>query len=121
MKVLSKGKQIGLKINFHGDEIAPMKSAELAVKVGANAVCHCERISDEGIIEMSKYAKKNSEHPAVAVLLPTTAYICRFLSFNIKKKFYKKIILKLKKKKNGISTMQKINRFRSASCIINRF
>ena len=77
-QILLAGKSIGLKINYHGDELAPeMHSAELAVKLGANCYCHCERVSEEGIKKLSEYAEKNKQHPCVAVLLPTTAYLMR--------------------------------------------
>eukprot|EP01095_Lingulamoeba_sp_RSL-Kostka_P012089 TRINITY_DN472_c0_g2_i1.p1 TRINITY_DN472_c0_g2~~TRINITY_DN472_c0_g2_i1.p1 ORF type:complete len:438 (+),score=167.32 TRINITY_DN472_c0_g2_i1:382-1695(+) len=69
-KILQAGKDVGLMINFHGDEIHPMQSGELAEEIEARAVSHLERVSDEGIIAMSKL-------PTAAILLPTTAYILR--------------------------------------------
>ncbi|KAG2386188.1 hypothetical protein C9374_002634 [Naegleria lovaniensis] len=70
-RVLLEGKEkLGLGINFHGDELNPMGSAELAYELNALAVSHCEHVSDKGIELM---AEKN----ICATLLPTTAYILR--------------------------------------------
>ncbi|KAF0977433.1 hypothetical protein FDP41_003425 [Naegleria fowleri] len=70
-RVLSAGKEkLRLAINFHGDELNPMGSAELAYELDALAVSHCEHVSDKGIELM---AEKN----ICATLLPTTAYILR--------------------------------------------
>lgn len=69
-QILLAGKEIGLHLNFHGDELNPMKSAELGAELGALAVSHLEEISDEGISALA--AAKCS-----AILLPTTAYILR--------------------------------------------
>jgi len=70
-RVLQEGKsQLGLNINFHGDELNPMGSAELAYDLDALAVSHLEHVSDRGIELM---AEKN----ICASLLPTTAYILR--------------------------------------------
>ncbi|XP_053318016.1 probable imidazolonepropionase [Spea bombifrons] len=69
-RILQAGKAIGLHLNFHGDELSPMKSAEMGAELGAHAVSHLEEISDEGITALAK-AKCS------AVLLPTTAYILR--------------------------------------------
>ncbi|CAI9537171.1 unnamed protein product [Staurois parvus] len=69
-KILQAGKAIGLHLNFHGDELNPMNSAELGAELGAHAVSHLEEISEEGITAIA--AAKCS-----AILLPTTAYILR--------------------------------------------
>ncbi|KAM8973294.1 putative imidazolonepropionase [Pelodytes ibericus] len=69
-RILHAGKNIGLLLNFHGDELSPMKSAELGAQLGAQAVSHLEEVSDEGITALAN-AKCS------AVLLPTTAYILR--------------------------------------------
>ncbi|XP_054040402.1 probable imidazolonepropionase isoform X1 [Rissa tridactyla] len=69
-RILQAGKDIGLQINFHGDELHPMKSAELGAELGARAISHLEEVSDEGIKAMAR-AK------CAAVLLPTTAYMLR--------------------------------------------
>lgn len=69
-RILQGGKDIGLQINFHGDELHPMKAAELGAELGARAISHLEEVSDEGIAAMA--AARCS-----AVLLPTTAYMLR--------------------------------------------
>ncbi|XP_075408835.1 putative imidazolonepropionase [Tenrec ecaudatus] len=69
-RILQGGKDIGLQINFHGDELHPMKAAELGAELGAQAISHLEEVSDEGITALA--AAK-----CAAVLLPTTAYMLR--------------------------------------------
>eukprot|EP01135_Chromosphaera_perkinsii_P006503 Nk52_evm6s526 gene=Nk52_evmTU6s526 len=70
-KVLAAGKeQLGLHMNFHGDELSAQRSGELAQKWGARAVSHLEEISDKDIQAMA-------EAGVYAVLLPTTAYVLR--------------------------------------------
>jgi len=69
-KILQAGKDAGLLLNFHGDEINPMKSGQLGGELDATAISHLEKVDEEGIIAMAK-------KPTVAVLLPTTAYILR--------------------------------------------
>ncbi|XP_016405240.1 putative imidazolonepropionase [Sinocyclocheilus rhinocerous] len=68
--ILQAGKDMGLNINFHGDELHPMNSAHLGAELGALAISHLEEVTDDGIAAMAK-AKTS------AVLLPTTAYILR--------------------------------------------
>ncbi|XP_076015861.1 putative imidazolonepropionase [Genypterus blacodes] len=68
--ILQAGKDMGLNINFHGDELHPMNSAQLGAELGALAISHLEEVTDEGIAAMAQ-AK------TAAVLLPTTAYILR--------------------------------------------
>lgn len=70
VRILSAGKSIGLDANFHGDEIAPMRSGQVALEVGARAASHLERISDDDVACLARAG-------TVAVLLPTTAYILR--------------------------------------------
>jgi imidazolonepropionase len=69
-RILEAGKEAGLLINFHGDEINYMSAGELGGELGALSISHLERVSDEGIAAMAKV-------PTFAVLLPTTAYILR--------------------------------------------
>ncbi|XP_059904497.1 probable imidazolonepropionase [Gadus macrocephalus] len=68
--ILQAGRDMGLHINFHGDELHPMNSAQLGAELGALAISHLEEVTDEGIAAMAT-AK------TAAVLLPTTAYILR--------------------------------------------
>ena len=69
-RVLEAGKNAGLMINFHGDELSRTHSGELGGELGAHAISHLEHVTDEGIVAMSK-------KPTFAVLLPTTAYVLR--------------------------------------------
>ncbi|XP_029457437.1 probable imidazolonepropionase isoform X2 [Rhinatrema bivittatum] len=69
-RILQAGKEIGLQMNFHGDELHPMNSAELGAELRAQAISHLEEISAQGIAAIGS-AK------CAAVLLPTTAYILR--------------------------------------------
>ncbi|XP_034382410.1 probable imidazolonepropionase [Cyclopterus lumpus] len=68
--ILQAGKDMGLNINFHGDELHPMNSAQLGAELGASAISHLEEVTDEGIAAMATAR-------TAAVLLPTTAYILR--------------------------------------------
>ncbi|XP_003972803.2 probable imidazolonepropionase [Takifugu rubripes] len=68
--ILQAGKELGLNINFHGDELHPMNSAQLGAELGALAISHLEEVTDEGIAAMAMAG-------TAAVLLPTTAYILR--------------------------------------------
>ncbi|XP_029810136.1 probable imidazolonepropionase isoform X1 [Suricata suricatta] len=69
-RILQSGKDLGLQINFHGDELHPMKAAELGAELGARAISHLEEVSDEGIAAMATAGTS-------AILLPTTAYMLR--------------------------------------------
>ncbi|PWA30223.1 hypothetical protein CCH79_00014922 [Gambusia affinis] len=68
--ILLAGKEMGLNINFHGDELHPMNAAKMGADLGALAISHLEEVTDEGIVAMAK-------SKTAAVLLPTTAYILR--------------------------------------------
>ena len=68
--ILLAGKESGLSINFHADELHPLGGAEMGASIGARAMSHLEEISDQGIEDIS-----NSK--TVAVLLPSTAFILR--------------------------------------------
>ncbi|XP_071188600.1 probable imidazolonepropionase isoform X2 [Salvelinus alpinus] len=68
--ILQAGLDMGLNINFHGDELHPMNSAQLGAELGALAISHLEEVTDDGIAAMAT-AK------TAAILLPTTAYILR--------------------------------------------
>lgn len=70
--ILKAGASLGLKANFHGDELSFQKSGELAGSLNALAVSHLEYVSPEGIAEMARVG-------SFGVLLPTTAYILRLV------------------------------------------
>jgi len=69
-RILEAGRQIGLMINFHADELNPLQGAEMGASLKSEAMSHLEEVSPGGIAAMA-----SSE--TVAVLLPTTAYILR--------------------------------------------
>ncbi|XP_064632778.1 probable imidazolonepropionase [Lineus longissimus] len=69
-KILVAGKKIGLNINFHGEELNLLNSAQMGAEIGAMAISHLEEVSDDGIDAMAKAG-------CVATILPTTAYILR--------------------------------------------
>jgi len=66
-RILTAGKQMGLRPKIHADEIEPMGGAELAARIGAISADHLLRASDEGIEAMAKAS-------VVATLLPGTAF-----------------------------------------------
>ncbi|XP_045602226.2 probable imidazolonepropionase [Procambarus clarkii] len=69
-RILEAGQKEGLMINFHADELHPLKGAEMGASLGAEAISHLEEISKEGIAAMATAG-------TVGVLLPTTAHILR--------------------------------------------
>jgi imidazolonepropionase len=69
-RILLKGKEFGLKIKLHADEIEPMGGAQLAGRLGAVSAEHLVAASDEGIEEM-----KNAG--VIPVLLPGTSFYLR--------------------------------------------
>lgn len=66
-RVLSAGKELGLKVKMHADEVEPIGGAELAGELKAVSSEHLVAASDEGIRAMA-------ENGVVAVLLPTTCF-----------------------------------------------
>lgn len=68
--ILQAGKDAGLLINFHGDEIHSMNSGQLGAQLGATAISHVEMVQPKDISAMAQ-----ATPPVIAVLLPTTKYI----------------------------------------------
>jgi imidazolonepropionase len=66
-KLLSKAKEMGLKIKIHADEMVHSGGAELAATIGATSADHLLQASDKGIGDMA-------ETGVVATLLPGTAF-----------------------------------------------
>ena len=66
-KLLSKAKEMGLKIKIHADEMVHSGGAELAATIGATSADHLLQASDKGIGDMA-------EAGVVATLLPGTAF-----------------------------------------------
>jgi len=73
-EILLKGKEYGLGIKLHGDEIEPMGGAELAGRLGAISAEHLVAASDEGIEEMKKGG-------TIPVILPGTSFYLRLGKF----------------------------------------
>ncbi|CAF0827558.1 unnamed protein product [Didymodactylos carnosus] len=69
-RILLAGKEIGLRANFHGDELNNTGSAEMGAEIEAHAISHLEEISDAGI-------KAMADKKTFAIILPYTGYILR--------------------------------------------
>src|SRR5210317_1652796 len=66
-RLLSKAKELGLKLKLHADEIVQTGGAELAAELGAVSADHLLQASEEGIRQMAAA-------DVVATLLPATAF-----------------------------------------------
>lgn len=66
-RLLSKAKNLGLKLKLHADEIVQLGGAELAAELGAVSADHLLQASDRGIKDMAAAG-------VVATLLPATAF-----------------------------------------------
>lgn len=69
-EILLAGKEHGLGLKIHADEIEAMGGANLAAELGAASAEHLLAASDEGLTEMS-------EKGVIAVLLPATSFYLR--------------------------------------------
>ncbi|KAK8788891.1 hypothetical protein V5799_021335 [Amblyomma americanum] len=67
-KILQAGRQAGLRLNFHAEELNWIGG--MGASLGAEAMSHLERVSEAGIAAMAKAG-------SVAVVLPTTAFQLR--------------------------------------------
>lgn len=66
-KILNEGKEKGLKVKIHADEVVSIGGAELAGELKAASAEHLVAVSDEGI-------KALANNDVVAVLLPCTSF-----------------------------------------------
>jgi imidazolonepropionase len=66
-KVLSKAKELGMKLKMHADEIEPMGGAELASELGCTSADHLGKTSQNGISALK-------EKGVIPVLLPATLF-----------------------------------------------
>ena len=73
-KILLAGKEHGLKLKLHGDEVESIGGAELAGELNCISAEHLIAASDEGIEALSNSG-------VVAVLLPSTAFYLMVGSF----------------------------------------
>jgi len=69
-RLLSRAKDLGLKLKLHADEIIQLGGAELAAELGAASADHLLQASDQGIKDMAAAG-------VVATLLPATAFSLR--------------------------------------------
>jgi len=65
--LLTKARELGLKLKLHADEIVQLGGAELAAELKATSADHLLQASDEGIRQMA-------QADVVATLLPGTAF-----------------------------------------------
>ncbi|MDH3798379.1 MAG: imidazolonepropionase [Desulfobacterales bacterium] len=66
-RLLTRAKDLGLKLKLHADEIVQLGGAELAAELGAVSADHLLQASDPGIKDMAAAG-------VVATLLPATAF-----------------------------------------------
>ena len=66
-RLLSRAKELGLKLKLHADEIVQLGGAELAAELGAVSADHLLQTSGQGIKDMAAAG-------VVATLLPATAF-----------------------------------------------
>ncbi|MEJ2219325.1 MAG: imidazolonepropionase [Desulfobacterales bacterium] len=66
-RLLSRAKELGLKLKLHADEIVQLGGAELAAELGAVSADHLLQASGQGIKDMAAAG-------VVATLLPATAF-----------------------------------------------
>jgi len=69
-KILLAGKTMGLRTNFHADEIHAIGGSEMGAEIKADVISHLEKVSDETINTMAK-------NGCIGVMLPTTAYVLK--------------------------------------------
>lgn len=65
--ILNRGKELGLKIKIHADEIEPMGGSELAGEIGAVSAEHLVSASEKGMISLR-------DNGVIPVLLPATSF-----------------------------------------------
>jgi imidazolonepropionase len=66
-RILSKARDLGLKLKLHADELTPLGGAELAARLGATSADHLLCVTDAGIDALAAAG-------TVATLLPGTAF-----------------------------------------------
>lgn len=66
-RILTKAKELGLKLKLHADELTPLGGAELAARLGATSADHLLCITDQGVEALASAG-------TVATLLPGTAF-----------------------------------------------
>ncbi len=66
-RILSKAKEVGLKIKLHADQLSTFGATELGVSLGAISVDHLELINENGINALSK-------SKTIASILPGSSF-----------------------------------------------
>lgn len=66
-RILTRARELGLKVKLHADELTPLGGAELAAKLGATSADHLLCITDQGVDAMAASG-------TIATLLPGTAF-----------------------------------------------
>ncbi len=66
-RILTRARELGLRLKLHADELSPLGGAELAVRLGAASADHLLRVSDAGVEALAA-------SDVVAALLPGTAF-----------------------------------------------
>jgi imidazolonepropionase len=66
-RILTRARDLGLKLKLHADELTPLGGAELAARLGATSADHLLCITPTGIDALA-------ESNTVAILLPGTAF-----------------------------------------------
>jgi len=87
-RICQAGQKHGWAPNVHVEEIEYIGGAEMAVDIGARAVSHLEKVSDEAI-------KLMGEKKTAAVILPTTAYILKLVPPPVRKMIENDVIVSL--------------------------
>jgi imidazolonepropionase len=65
--ILTRARELGMKLRVHADELTPLGGGELAARLGAASADHLLRVSARGIEALA-------EAGTVAILLPGTAF-----------------------------------------------
>jgi imidazolonepropionase len=87
-KILEAGKAIGLKINFHGDEINYIDSGTLGGELNALAISHLENLDEKGMDAMA-------DKKIAGVILPTTHHLLKLKDPPARKMIEKGVIVAL--------------------------
>ena len=87
-RICEAGQKHGWSLNVHVEEIEYIGGTEMAVGLGARAVSHLEKVSDEAIRLMG-------QHGVAGVVLPTTAYILKLIPPPVRKMIENDVIVSL--------------------------
>jgi imidazolonepropionase-like amidohydrolase len=77
--ILEAGLKVGMKANFHGDELTPLAGAEMGASIGAVAVSHLEHVTSEGAAAMAKAGTVACVLPVVCCVTRAQVTSCRIV------------------------------------------